>query len=236
MRSDPNIAKVASLIGDPSRVAMLVSLLGGKALPAGELARSARISPQTASSHLAKMVEGGLLTHESYGRHKYFRLASSEVGHALESLQAIAPSNPVRSLRESDRLKALHYARTCYDHLAGKIGVALTERLLELKLIVESGKDFVLSAEGEKKLLALGVEIEGSPKKRRHFARQCLDWSERRHHLAGSLGAALTRRLFELEWIEKMPDGRAVRITDAGIKGFFDEFRLLLTTSKEASQ
>ncbi|SEB82632.1 winged helix-turn-helix domain-containing protein [Paenibacillus sp. GP183] len=227
MSSIPNIIEVASLIGDPSRIAMLVSLLGGKALPASELASTARISPQTASSHLAKLVEGGLLRHESYGRHKYFRLASSEVANALEALQAIAPQKPVRSLRESDQLKALQYARTCYDHLAGKIGVALTDKLLELKLIEESGKDFILNEAGKKRLKQFGVEVEGSIKSRRHFARQCLDWSERRYHLAGSLGAALTTRLFELEWIEKLPDGRAVRVTEAGINGLSEEFGLI---------
>ncbi|QYR21773.1 winged helix-turn-helix domain-containing protein [Paenibacillus sp. sptzw28] len=229
MTSSPNIAEVASLIADPSRLAILVSLLGGKALPASELARTARITPQTASSHLAKMVKGGLLIHESYGRHKYFRLANSDVGHALEALQTIAPPRPVRSLRESEQVKALRIARTCYDHLAGKLGCALTDRLLELRCIEKSGnKDFILSAEGKKRLQELGVEIEGSPTRRRYFARQCLDWSERRHHLAGSLGSALTSRLFKLGWIEYLPDGRAVRVTDTGIKGLFDEFGLLL--------
>jgi DNA-binding transcriptional ArsR family regulator len=127
MSSNPNIMEVASLIGEPSRIAMLVSLLGGKALPASELASSARISPQTASSHLAKLVEGGLLRHESYGRHKYFRLASSEVANALEALQAIAPQKPVRSLRESDQLKALQYARTCYR----SIRIVISSKMLK---------------------------------------------------------------------------------------------------------
>ncbi|CAM5795989.1 MULTISPECIES: ArsR/SmtB family transcription factor [Brevibacillus] len=228
MNSSPDIVEVASLIGEPSRVAILISLIGGKALPASELARIARITPQTASSHLAKLVEGGLLSQESYGRHRYYRLANPEVAHALEALQAIAVPKPVRSLRESDQMKALQYARTCYDHLAGKIGVALTDRLLELGLIQESGKDFLLSAEGKAKLQALGVEVDPPPKSRRHFARQCLDWSERRHHVAGSLGASLTKRLFELGWIERLPDGRAVRVTAAGISGLSEEFGLKL--------
>lgn len=224
--SNPNVVEVASLIGDPSRLAMLMSLLGGKALPAGDLAQAARISPQTASTHLAKMVEGGLLLHESYGRHKYFRLASREVGHALESLIAIAPSKSVRSLRESDELKTLRHARTCYDHLAGKIGVALTDRLLDMKFLEESGNDYVLSVEGKERLQNFGVEVDADHRKRRHYARQCLDWSERRHHLAGSLGAAITQRLFELKWIERLPNGRAVRVTNAGIHGLAGEFGL----------
>jgi DNA-binding transcriptional ArsR family regulator len=226
MNTSPNIAQVATLIGDASRLAMLVSLLGGKALPAGELAVAARISPQTASSHLAKLVEGGLLVHEHNGRHKYFMLASSEVGHALEALQAIAPQKPVRSLRESEELRDLQFARTCYDHLAGKFGVALTDRLLELRFIAKLGKDYVLSAEGKQTLLDLGVEVEH--KSRRCFARQCLDWSERRHHLAGSLGAALSRRLFELKWVENVPGGRAVSLTNVGIKGLSAEFGVKL--------
>ncbi|WP_202077183.1 ArsR/SmtB family transcription factor [Caldalkalibacillus salinus] len=226
MSSNPNIGKIAALIGHPSRVEMLLSLSGGKSLPASELARSARISPQTASSHLSKMVEGGLLIHESYGRHKYFRLASAEVGHALEALLTIAQPKTICSLRESNQLIALRHARTCYDHLAGEIGVALTDRLLELQFIEESGKDFMLTEEGKQRLIDFGVEVEECLKSRRYLARQCLDWSERRHHLAGSLGAALTKRLFNLEWIERLPDDRAVRVTEIGIKGLFDEFGL----------
>ncbi len=226
MNANPNLAAVAALIGDPSRAAMLVSLLGGKTLPAGDLARAARISPQTASTHLAKLVSGGLLVQEVYGRHKYFRLAGSEVGQALEALQVISPAKPVRSLREADQVHSLQFARTCYDHLAGKIGVALTDRLLALDLLMPAGKEFVVSAAGKAKLHSFGVEVEKSPKSRRCFARQCLDWSERRHHLAGSLGASLTKRLFDLNWIESFPDGRAVRITAAGIKGLAAEFGL----------
>lgn len=232
MLLSPDLKTIASLIGDPSRLAMLLDLLGGKALPAGELARSARISPQTASTHLAKLVDGGLLIQESFGRHKYFRLASSEVGHALEALHMIAPAKPVRSLRESNEASALQFARTCYDHLAGKVGVALTDRLLEMNVIEKSGKEFTVSAAGKARLQAFGVEIEKNKKSRRCFACQCLDWSERRSHLAGSLGASLTQRLFELKWIERLPSGRAVRITDAGVKGLFEEFGLNVTAEQ----
>lgn len=229
MNSNPNLAVVASLIGNPSRAAMLISLLGGKSLPAGDLARAAKVSPQTASMHLAKLIHAGLLIQEPYGRHKYFRLASSEVGHALEALQTISPPKSICSLRESNQLHALQFARTCYDHLAGKIGVALTDRFLELKFIEKSGKEFMLTAKGKEQLHKFGVEVEKRPKSRRCFARQCLDWSERRHHLAGSLGASLTKRLFELRWIEHLPDGRAVHVTDAGLKGLSDEFGFSIT-------
>lgn len=223
---NPNVTEAAQLIGDPSRLAMLMSLLDGKALPASDLARAARISPQTASSHLAKLVEGGLLLHERYGRHKYFRLTNHEVAHALESLLAISPPKPIRSLRESDELNHLRHARICYDHLAGKIGVALTDRLVDMRLLEESGKDYVLSSEGKEKLQNWGVKVDAIPKKSRHYARQCLDWSERRHHLAGSLGSAITTRLFELKWIERLPNGRAVRVTNEGSQGLLSEFGL----------
>ncbi len=221
------------MIGEPSRVSILVSLLSGKALPASELARAARVTPQTASTHLSKLVEGGLLVSESHGRHRYYRLASAEVAHALEALLTIATPKPVRSLRESDQLRAMRFARTCYDHLAGEIGVALTQKMIEQQLIEASGQDYVLNEAGKQKLLALGVEVEGKPKSKRRFARQCLDWSERRHHLAGSLGASLTKRLFELGWIERLPGGRAVRITPEGATGLFNEFGLKIEDGKQ---
>lgn len=220
----PNIVEVASLIGDPSRAAMLMNLLGGKALPASELARAARVTPQTASSHLAKMVEGGLLVHQSYGRHKYYRLASAEVGQVLEALNAIAPPKPVRSLRESDQSKALHFARACYDHIAGAVGVALTDRVLELGLMREEGRDFVVTTDGAKWFRDFGIDLDEIRRGRRHFARQCLDWSERRHRLAGALGAAVTSRLFGLGWIDRIPGGRAIRVTEHGFRGLSQEF------------
>ncbi|GED32277.1 ArsR/SmtB family transcription factor [Brevibacillus centrosporus] len=234
MSSVPNIGEVASLIGEPSRVAMLLSLLGGKSLPASELARAARITPQTASSHLAKLVEGGLLVNESYGRHRYYRLANAEVAHALEALLAIATPRPIRSLRESDQVRAMRFARTCYDHLAGEVGVALTDQLLSLQMIEEADQEFVLTETGRQKLQSLGVDVEFSPKNRRRFARPCLDWSERRHHLAGVLGASLTNRLFDLGWIERLPEGRAIRLTPAGIAGLYEQFGVDISQGKES--
>lgn len=226
MTAVPDVAKVAALLGDASRVAMLLSLVGGKALPATELARTAGVSPQTASTHLAKLVEGGLLVHEAAGRHKYFRLAGSDVAHALEVLQAIAPAKPVRSLRESNELTAMRLARTCYDHLAGRLGVALTDGLVGLGIVETAGADYDLTARGAERLCAFGIDIEAVRQSRRQFARKCLDWSERRHHLAGSLGAALAARLFELGWVERLPAGRAVRLTAAGARGLAEEFGL----------
>jgi DNA-binding transcriptional ArsR family regulator len=228
MKPTPNIVEVAALIGDPSRAAMLMCLLGGKALPASDLARAASIKPQTASSHLGKMVEGGLVVQESYGRHRYYRLANAEVGQVLEALNFIAPAKPIRSLRESDESKALHFARTCYDHIAGVVGVTLTDTFLELGFVREEGKDFVVTANGAKWFEDFGVPVMEGKNGRRHFARQCLDWSERRHHMAGILGAAVTNRLFELEWIVRIPGGRAVRVTDAGVRGLKQELGISL--------
>lgn len=228
MVAKPNLVEVAALVGDPSRVTMLLELLGGKALPASVLARAAGITPQTASSHLAKLVEGGLLVMEMSGRHRYYRLAGPEVAYALEALNAIAKQKPVRSLKEYDQSKVLRYARTCYDHIAGEVGVGLTDRLLALGVIVRSGRDFVVSQEGYERFKRFGIDVDQVQKGRRHFARQCLDWSERRHHIAGGLGAAITNRLFELGWITRIPGGRAVRVTEAGLKGLADEFGLRL--------
>lgn len=226
----PNIVEVASLIGDTSRAAMLMCLLGGKALPASELARAARVTPQTASSHLAKMVEGGLLAQEAYGRYRYYRLASAEVAQALETLNSIAPPKPVRSLRESEQSKALHFARTCYDHIAGEVGVTLTDKMLELTLIAEVDRDFAVTDNGAKWFSDFGVNLNDIGRGRRHFARQCLDWSERRHHMAGALGAAVTCRLFEIEWIVRIPGGRAVRVTHNGLRGFKQELGISLAS------
>ncbi|AKF95785.1 ArsR/SmtB family transcription factor [Brevibacillus laterosporus] len=228
MLRKPNIVEVAALVGDPSRVTMLLELLGGIALPASELARAARITPQTASSHLTKLVEGNLLVVEMSGRHRYYRLSGPEVAYALEALNVIATPKPIRSLKEYDQSKVLRYARTCYDHIAGEVGVGLTDRLLELGMIERSGRDFVVSKHGYERFKQFGIDVDNVKKGRRHFARQCLDWSERKHHIAGGLGAAITNRLFELEWIARIPGGRAVRVTDAGLNGLADEFGLRL--------
>ncbi|MEY9093857.1 ArsR/SmtB family transcription factor [Paenibacillus sp. RC84] len=219
MKASPDTIALAGLIGEPSRMQMLLELLSGKCMPASELAGAARITPQTASSHLAKLVEGGLLTVELSGRHRYYKLAGPEVADALEALNTLARPKPVKSLREHDRLNHLRFARTCYDHLAGEAGVALADRLLETGVIGQSGRDFTVTEKGETFLRAFGINCAELRRSRRQFAKCCLDWSERRYHIAGSLGAALTEQLFRREWIERIPGGRAVRITDTGRDG-----------------
>ena len=213
---NPNIARAAALIGDASRAAILMHLLDGRMLLASELARLAGITPQTASAHLSKLVEGGLLVMESHGRHHYFRLASSEVAQALEALAIISPPAKISSLRQSDEARSLRFARTCYDHLAGTVGVALTDQLLQLGWIEPLDQNYQITAAGMD-------ELQGG---RRHFARQCLDWSERRHHIAGKLGTAITNKLFELNWVERIPKSRALRVTKQGLNGLQNEFGL----------
>lgn len=229
---DVNIAAVAELIGDPSRAAMLNALMSKQALPANELASSAGISPQTASTHLAKLVEGGLLTLTSQGRHRYYALSSADVAHAIEALAVIAPPAKVRSLRESLVMEQLHFARTCYDHLAGKLGVALTQALQEADILLhhQEERSYCVTEQGKTFLTDFGIDLGKLQKQRRSFALACLDWSERRYHLAGALGAALAEHFFQLAWIERRFSGRAVQLTEAGEQGlkkiFGDYFRL----------
>ncbi|MGD8191353.1 ArsR/SmtB family transcription factor [Brevibacillus ginsengisoli] len=220
----PNVIEVASLIGEKSRATILYQLMDGRMIPASELARKAGISPQTASSHLAKLIEGGLLTIEAHGRHRYYKLASSEIASVLEGLAVIAPAVQVKSLRESDLSKKLHVARTCYDHLAGKVGVVLAERLVAMNVI--EAESFQVTEKGLHVLQEIGVQINRKAKTKKPLCRQCLDWSERRYHVAGVVGAALTTRLFELNWIERIPSTRAVAITTAGKQGLADSFGL----------
>lgn len=226
MSTTPNIAEMAALIADPSRSAMLLALLGGQTLLASELARQARITPQTASTHLAKLVEGRLLTVQSRGRHRYFRLSSAEVAHVIESLITIAPPVKVRSLRQSDQTKALHGARTCYDHIAGEMGVAVAESMVNRQWLVLGEKEFTVTAAGRVGLLALGIDVAGLSRGRRALAKPCLDWSERRYHVAGVLGASLAELFFSRGWIERLPATRAIRVTNLGTAGFAQYFDL----------
>jgi len=224
--TEPDVAGVAALISEPARAAMLLALLDGRALPAGELAFRAGVMPQTASTHLAKMIEGNLLAVEHCGRHRYYRLANPEVGLAIEALAALAL--PVRLRSERDKADPIHHARTCYDHLAGRLGVALADTLLANGALEESGHDYRVTTEGGRRLTDFGINLAEIQTGRRAFARQCLDWSERRHHIAGGLGAALADQLFKRGWIKRMPESRALRLTDRGRTGLQEEFGLSL--------
>jgi DNA-binding transcriptional ArsR family regulator len=216
---EPNIAEIAALMGEPSRATMLVALLSKEALLATELASKAYISPQTASSHLSKLVAGRLLAVEQHGRHRYYRLASDEVGRAIESLAIIAPP-PRAALNtpEDERLKTVRYARTCYDHLAGKVAVAIARALEQREFIVRSGRDYEVTNSGKQWFTQLGIDIDSLRTNRRAFALQCLDWSERQYHISGALGAALLDRMLNLKYIARARTPRCIRVTLEGKK------------------
>jgi DNA-binding transcriptional ArsR family regulator len=222
------IAAVAELIGEPARAAILIALADGRALPAGELARAAGVSAQSASGHLGKLVVGGLLAVRNEGRHRYYRMASPEVGHALEALGAIATRPRAPNAERPPETRALHHARLCYDHLAGCVGVKLAESFERSGLIQAEGeREYELGPQGESGFAALGLDVEALRQTRRSFARRCLDWTERRPHLAGALGAALCARLIELEWVARMPKTRAMRITHRGARELAERFGIV---------
>lgn len=220
LAGDADIAALASLLADSSRVTILLALCDGRALPAGELARHAGVAPSTMSGHLARLLENGVVSVESWGRHRYYRLADPRIAQALEALAICAPAAPVRSLRQSQTAAAVRFARTCYDHLAGYAGVALTEALVESGTLAPVEGGYAVNQD-DSRLRELGVDLRRMGK-RLHSAPQHLDWSERRHHVAGPLAVALTRHLFELGWLMRLPSSRAVRVTETGRIGLRD--------------
>jgi DNA-binding transcriptional ArsR family regulator len=225
------ISEIGALAGDPGRANMLSALLDGRALTASELAWSAGITAATASEHLAKLVAGGLLDMARQGRHRYFRLASPEVARMLESMMVVAnrASAPETRRRATPRIDpGLRLARTCYDHLAGQLGVGIADRLIAQDVLVLGDEAGELTESGRLWLERFGITTAPLGRTRRLFCRPCLDWSERRPHLAGRLGAALCRRCGELGWIERVRDSRAVAVTPAGLRGFSEVFGLSL--------
>jgi DNA-binding transcriptional ArsR family regulator len=221
--ADADIAGPASLMGDATRATFLMALSQGHSLPAGELARRARVTPSTASIQLAKLVEGGLLTVERNGRHRYYGLKDPNVAAAIESLAVIAPRRPASSLKQARVGSELQAARTCYDHLAGALGVALLDALQRQALLTAQLEP---TKRAVKRFAQLGIDVGELARRRRPLAKRCLDWTERRHHLAGSLGAALATRCFELGWIERLPSSRAVRVTEKGRRGLLRELAI----------
>jgi DNA-binding transcriptional ArsR family regulator len=220
---DADVAAAAGLLGEPARAALVLALMDRAPLSASELAARAGVAPSTASGHLTRLVRGGLVAVEPRGRHRYFRLAGREVAEAVEALAAIAPRRPVRSLRGAAAAEALRTARTCYDHLAGRLGVELTAALERDRVLVRCGSDYELGRSAPRRLAALEIDLEALARLRRPLVRLCLDWSERRPHVAGALGAALAERLFVLGWIERRAANRSVEVTRAGRAHLADE-------------
>jgi DNA-binding transcriptional ArsR family regulator len=239
---DANIAAIGSVLADPGRCQVLTALGDGRALPASMLAAEAGVAPSTASEHLARLVDAGLLTVERHGRHRYFRIAGPEVAELLEAMARVAPPSKVRSLREGTRAHALRAARTCYDHLAGRVGVAVMDSMVEQEVLERDRFDdrdplppadhlaspgravrFGVTERGTGFFRDFGVDLAALPP-RRPAIRYCIDWSEQRPHLAGALGAALTDHLFDLDWIRRAERSRAVHVTDQGRKGLAEVF------------
>lgn len=227
MTTSPNpLAHLTGLLADPSRAAFCLALLDGRAWTVGELARHARIAPSTASAHVTLLVDGGVLVDERQGRHRYVRLAGAEMASLIEDLTAHAPQPAApKGLREVTRVKAITRARTCYDHFAGRLGVAVYDALLDHGYLSDSG-GFAFTDKGLAWLSNLDIDVAALNKLKRPFARQCLDWTERRPHLAGSAGAALCARAFSRGWVERIGGGRAVKVTTAGVEGFAAELGL----------
>jgi DNA-binding transcriptional ArsR family regulator len=247
MLGDADIAAIGSLLAEPARARILTALGDGRALPASVLAAEAGIAASTASEHLARLVDGGLLQVEAHGRHRYFRLAGPQVGELIETIARLAPPARVRSLRQGTRAEAIRAARTCYDHLAGRLGVAIMSTLIAAgdltggdgRHVRERARkdrpsamgrdlDYRLTDEGADKLANLGVDVEQALAGPRTPIRYCIDWSEQDHHLSGALGAALAERFFELKWVKRLPRTRAVLVTDDGRQGLAEQLNVAL--------
>jgi DNA-binding transcriptional ArsR family regulator len=236
--ADADIAVPAALMADPGRARMLLALTDGRALPAGVLRAEAGVATSTASEHLKKLCAAGLLRVEQHGRHRYYRLASVQVARAIEALARISPQAPVRSLREGTRAEALRRARMCYDHLAGRLGVALMSAMLQRGALVGGdGRydpqtalrdrpsapghdvDYRLTPVGTGLVRDLGIDLDRLAAGKRQLIRYCVDWTEQRHHLAGSLGSAVADQMLSLGWLKRRANDRAVLLTPAGAAG-----------------
>jgi DNA-binding transcriptional ArsR family regulator len=218
MREGPDIARIASLVGDPARANMLNALMGGTALTASELALEAGVSLPTASSHLSKLMEGGLLTLASQGRHRYYGLAGPEVAGMIEAITGVAASVGPQRVRPGPRDGAMRVARVCYDHLAGEQAVAMLDRLVEKEILLRDDKEIRLGQLAASHFAAIGIDVDAKP--RRPVCRACLDWSVRRSHLAGTLGAAILDKILLEKWARREKDSRAVIFSPPGKQAF----------------
>ena len=224
-----NLVEVAALVGDTARATMLAALMGGQSLTATELAYRANISRSTASGHLSRLVAARLLIVTRKRRFSYYRIASPLVAGMLESIKLVAAIEvPARHFPRSARDQALRFARTCYDHLAGEAGVAIADALVAMGHLVLTDDGGELTPSGTRFLCAFGIDFSSAPRPRRVFCQPCLDWTERRYHLTGLVGASILRRLLGLGWFERIPGSRALQLTSRGKAGLFDTFQVEL--------
>ncbi|MBI1173492.1 helix-turn-helix domain-containing protein [bacterium] len=235
MKEGPDIARIAALIGDPARANMLTALMSGKALTVSELAQEAGVTIQTASSHLSRMEEGGLLRVRKQGRHKYFTYASDDVAHVIEALMGLAAGAGHLRKRTGPRDESLRRARVCYNHLAGDLGTRLYDSLLERGFLDLDAEGVSLTDAGANFVTGFGIDLEPLRKKKVPLCRACLDWSERRPHLAGSLGRAFLGRMEALSWVRRDPKSRAVHFSARGDAAFAQAFPTSGPPSRSAS-
>ncbi|HEY4337859.1 MAG TPA: winged helix-turn-helix domain-containing protein [Puia sp.] len=215
---------IAQLIGDPVRANILWTLLDGRAYTASELAAAVDTSAPNCSMHLAKLIKADLLTVEAQGRHRYFTYSRPEVAYAVEALAALVPQHARDAAEKED--PPIRMGRTCYDHLAGRVGVALAEGLVKQKLLIRTKTQFEVTAKGARWMIDHGIDTAELQRQRRNFSRTCLDWTERRPHLAGSLGAAVLQMMFDEQWLRRLPHTRAVQVTPKGRKALATELKL----------
>lgn len=234
MKVGPDIAFVASLVGDPARANMLSALLGGSALTAGELARHAGVTAQTASSHLGKLEAGGLIRARRQGRHSYFALSGDDVAGVLEGLMCLAARAGHQRLRLGPKEPALRHARVCYDHLAGDLGVAMLDSLIKQGLIASTGDVLTLTSSGAAFVEVFGIDLAPLRGARRPLCKSCLDWSVRRSHLAGGLGAAFLERFRDLRWVSRVEGTRILSFSPRGRVAFARFFHLASDKPAEA--
>lgn len=218
------ISQISALIGNPMRSVILWTLLDNRAYTAIELSNIVETSAQNISIHLSKLVNAELLSVESQGRHKYYKISNQEVASVIEGIANLIPKDKHRKIFNNN--SNIKYCRTCYDHLAGKIGVEITEKFLSENYIKLEDKTFIITPKGETFFKDFGINLLELKKQRRTFAKPCLDWSERKHHLSGSLATAVLNKMLELDWIRKIANSRAIMITSKGKKEFNDKLNL----------
>ncbi|MBA4785796.1 MAG: winged helix-turn-helix domain-containing protein [Pseudorhizobium pelagicum] len=224
MKEGPDIARIGTLIGDPARANMLTALMGGQALTATELAQAAGVTLQTTSSHLSKLEDGGLISQRKQGRHRYFALADTQTGALLEAIMGFAASRGHLRHRPGPKDPALRKARVCYDHLAGDYGVRMLDSLIASGAIRADGTELSLTPEGKRRLSEVGITLNAPTSSRRPLCKSCLDWSERRSHLAGVVGKALLAHFLAQGWARRSGDSRAVLFKPEGERMFLSLF------------